>query len=220
MFAKLFPSEGKAFFDFFEQHAAKTLEGAKLLHTMLSTPGDTATQARRIKEVEHEGDLITHRAVATLHKTFVTPFDRGDIHRLITRLDDILDLIEATSERVWLYGITAMDRDAIQLADVLVSAVTQVNHAMAGLRNLKDREGLLRICMEINRYENEGDTLLRGALARLFSGDKDPVSIIKWKDIFDLLEDAVDRCEDVANVLEGVVLEYARALTFHYCSRA
>jgi predicted phosphate transport protein (TIGR00153 family) len=208
MFARLFPSEGKVFFDYFEQHAAKTLEAAKLLHAMLANPSDIPGQARRIKEVEHEGDGITHRAVETLHKTFVTPFDRGDIHRLITRLDDILDLIDATSERVWLYGITAIDREAVQLAEVLVQAVTQVTRAMAGLRNLKDRDALLQICMEINRYENEGDTLLRSALARLFSGDGDPVMLIKWKDIFDFLEDAIDRCEDVANVLEGVALEY------------
>ncbi|MBI4517519.1 MAG: DUF47 domain-containing protein [Deltaproteobacteria bacterium] len=209
MFARLFPSEGKGFFDLFEQHAAKTLEAAKLLHAMLATPGDPAGQARRIKEVEHEGDVITHRAVETLHKTFVTPIDRGDIHRLISRLDDILDLIEATSERVWLYGISHADQDAIQLAEVLVEAVTQVNRAMAGLRNLKDRDALIQICTDINRLENEGDTLLRSALARLFNGNKDPVSIIKLKEVYDFLEDALDRCEDVANVLEGVALEYS-----------
>ncbi len=209
MFAKLFPSEGKGFFDFFEQHAGKTLEAAKLLHQMLAAPGDFAAQARRIKEVEHEGDVITHRAVETLHKTFVTPIDRGDIHRLITRLDDILDLIDATSERVWLYELRTVDQDAVQLAEVLVQAVTQVNRAMTGLRNLKDRDGLIKICMEINRFENEGDTLLRSALARLFNGTKDPVTIIKLKELYDFLEDAVDRCEDVANVLEGVALEYA-----------
>lgn len=208
MFARLFPNEGKGFFDFFEQHAEKTLEAAKLLYTMLAQPGDAAGQARRIKEVEHEGDIITHRAVETLHKTFVTPIDRGDIHRLITRLDDILDLIEATSERVWLYDINTADPDATQLAEVLVQAVTQVNRAMGGLRNLHDREALLQICMEINRFENEGDTLLRSALARLFNGNKDPITIIKLKEVYDFLEDAVDRCEDVANVLEGVALEY------------
>ncbi len=208
MFARLFPSEGKVFFDFFEQHAARTLEAARLLHAMLSTPNSPADQAHRIKEVEHEGDSITHRAVETLHKTFVTPIDRGDIHRLITRLDDILDLIDATAERLWLYDLRVVDPDAVQLAGVLVQAVLHVNRAMERLRNLKDRDGLIRICMEINRYENEGDTLLRSALARLFRGDLDPVTIIKWKDVYDFLENAIDRCEDVANVLEGVALEY------------
>lgn len=208
MFARFFPSEGKQFFDLFEQHAAKTLEGAKLLHSMLSAPTDVAAQARRIKEVEHEGDVITHTAVEILHKTFVTPIDRGDIHRLISRMDDILDLVEATAERVWLYKLDGPDEDAIGLAEVLVESVTQVNRAMVGLRNLKDRDALIKICMEINRCENEGDTLLRSALGRLFSGDKDPITIMKLKEIYDFLEDAVDRCEDVANVLEGVALEY------------
>lgn len=209
MFARLFPSEGKGFFDYFEQHAAKTVEAARLLQDMLAKPEDLPSQARRIKEIEHEGDVITHEAVATLHRTFVTPIDRGDIHRLISRLDDVLDLIEATAERVWLYGLDTPEHDAIQLAQVLVQAVAQVSRAMVCLRNLKDRDALLQICMEINRYENEGDTLLRTALARLFREQKDPVLIVKWKDIFDFLEDAVDRCEDVANVLEGVALEYA-----------
>ena len=209
MLAKLFPSQGKAFFDFFEQHAQLTIEAAKLLHKMLSEPGDLGTQARRIKEVEHEGDHVTHRAVETLHKTFVTPFDRGDIHRLISRLDDVLDLVDATAERVWLYNLGEPDSDAVQLSEVLVHAVIQVRRAMACLRNMKDRNALLRICMEINRYENEGDTLLRAGLARLFSGNRDPVSIIKWKDVYEFLENAIDRCEDVANVLEGVALEYS-----------
>ncbi len=208
MFSRLFPSEGKQFFDLFEQHAQKTLEGAKLLRAMLSAPQDAAEQARRIKEVEHEGDVITHTAVEILHKTFVTPIDRGDIHRLISRMDDILDLIEATAERIWLYKLVTRDEDAVGLAEVLVESVTQVNRAMVGLRNLKDRDGLIKICMEINRLENEGDTLLRSALGRLFNGDKDPITIIKLKEIYDFLEDAVDRCEDVANVLEGVALEY------------
>jgi uncharacterized protein len=208
MFSRFFPSEGKQFFDLFEQHAQKTLEGAKLLHAMVSAPHDTAEQARRIKEVEHEGDVITHTAVEILHKTFVTPIDRGDIHRLISRMDDILDLIEATAERIWLYKVVTRDEDAVGLAEVLVESVTQVNRAMVGLRNLKDRDGLIKICMEINRLENEGDTLLRSALGRLFSGDKDPITIIKLKEIYDFLEDAVDRCEDVANILEGVALEY------------
>jgi len=209
MFARFFPSEGKQFFDFFEQHAQKTLEAAKLLQAMLASPSDLPDRARRIKEVEHEGDGITHKAVETLHKTFVTPIDRGDIHRLITRLDDILDLIDATSERVWLYGIHTVDPDAVQLSDVLVEAVTQVTRAMSGLRNLKDRDALIEICKEINRLENEGDTLLRSALARLFNGERDPITIIKMKELYDFLEDAVDRCEDVANILEGVALEYS-----------
>jgi uncharacterized protein len=209
MLARLFPAEGKVFFEFFDRHAAKTLEGARLLQSMLKNPGDLADQARRIKEIEHEGDVITHRAMETLHRTFVTPIDRGDIHRLISRLDDVLDLVDATSERVWLYGIATSDRDACDLADTLVNAVCEVSRAMTGLRDLKNREALLQVCMEINRYENEGDTLLRRAVARLFQENRDPLTVIKMKDIYEFLEDAIDRCEDVANVVEGVALEYA-----------
>jgi len=209
MFARLFPSEGKVFFELFERHAEKSVEASRLLRAMLNNPVELADQARRIKELEHEGDVITHRAVEILHRTFITPIDRGDIHRLITRLDDVLDLIEATSERVWLYAIEAADRDASDLAEVLVNAVTEMSRAMKGLRNLKDRDAILQVCTEINRYENEGDTLLRRAVARLFQDSRDPLQVIKWKDIFEFLEDAIDRCEDVANVVEGVALEYA-----------
>ncbi|MGD0946147.1 MAG: DUF47 family protein [Candidatus Binatia bacterium] len=209
MFARFFPAEGKGFFELFERHAGKTLEAARLLQAMLNNPADLPDQARRIKAVEHEGDVITHRAVEMLHRTFVTPIDRGDIHRLISRLDDILDLVDATSERIWLYGIDTTDRDACDLAETLVNAVSEVARLMVGLRDLKNRDALLQACMEINRYENEGDTLLRRAVARLFQDSKEPLMVIKWKDIYEFLENAIDRCEDVANVVEGVALEYS-----------
>lgn len=209
MLARLFPREGNEFLDFFERHAAKTLEAARLLRAMLDRPAESADQARQIKEVEHEGDQITHRTIETLHQTFITPIDRGDIHRVISRLDDVLDLIDATSERLWLYELWEVQSDARDLADVLVNAAAEVLKAMTQLRNLKDRDAIINTCMEINRYENEGDALLRRALARLFREQKDPILVIKWKEIYDYLEDAIDRCEDVANILEGVALEYS-----------
>ncbi|HSD09981.1 MAG TPA: DUF47 domain-containing protein [Candidatus Binatia bacterium] len=209
MLASLFPSGGTEFFDCFERHAAKTLEAARLLRDMLSDPKDAEKDAARIKSIEHEGDQITHRAIEMLHKTFLTPIDRGDIHELISRLDDILDLVDSTAERVWLYQLRESEPDVLSLAAVLINAVTEVQKAMTQLRNLKDRDGIIRTCMEINRYENEGDQLIRKAVARLFNQEKDAVLVMKWKEIYDYLEDAVDRCEDVANVLEGVALEYA-----------
>ena len=209
MFARFFPSEGKGFFELFERHADRTVEAARLLLAMLQNPVNTGDQARRIKELEHEGDVITHRAVEMLHSTFVTPIDRGDIHRLISRLDDVLDLVDSSAERIWLYAIDTTDRDACDLAEVLLNAVIQVRRAMQGLRNLKDRDALLQVCMEINSYENAGDTLLRRAVARLFRERHDPLFVIKWKDIYEFIEDAIDRCEDIANVVEGVALEYA-----------
>ena len=209
MLASLFPRGGTEFFNYFERHAAKTLEAARLLRDMLSDPKEAEKDAERIKSIEHEGDQITHRAIEMLHKTFLTPIDRGDIHELISRLDDILDLIDSTAERVWLYQLREPDPDVLNLVSVLINAVTEVHKAMTQLRNRKDREGMIRTCMEINRYENEGDQLIRKAVARLFNEERDAIHVMKWKEIFDYLEDAVDRCEDVANVLEGVALEYA-----------
>jgi len=209
MLASLFPRGGTEFFNYFERHAAKTLEAARLLRDMLSDPKEAEKDAGRIKSIEHEGDQITHRAIEMLHKTFLTPIDRGDIHELISRLDDILDLIDSTAERVWLYRLREPEPDVLNLVSVLINAVTEVHKAMTQLRNRKDREGMIRTCMEINRYENEGDQLIRKAVARLFNEERDAIHVMKWKEIFDYLEDAVDRCEDVANVLEGVALEYA-----------
>ena len=209
MLASLFPRGGMEFFDFFERHAAKTLEAARLLEEMLTNPRDAEEEAARIKSIEHEGDQITHRAIETLHKTFLTPIDRSDIHLVISRLDDILDLIDSTAERIWLYRLREPEADATSLAGVLVKAVTEVQKAMTQMRNIKDRDGIKKICTEINRLENEGDQLIRKAVARLFHEGADAIRVLKWKEIYDYLEDAVDRCEDVANILEGVALEYA-----------
>ena len=209
MLASLFPRGGTEFYDFFERHAAKTLEAAHLLQEMLSNPKDVEQEAARIKSIEHEGDQITHRAIEMLHKTFLTPIDRSDIHLVISRLDDILDLVDSTAERIWLYRLHKAEPDAVSLAGVLVKAVTEVQKAMTQLRNIKDRDGIIRICTEINRLENEGDQLIRKAVARLFHENEDAIRVLKWKEIYDYLEDAVDRCEDVANILEGVALEYA-----------
>ncbi|MGH7898496.1 MAG: DUF47 domain-containing protein [Candidatus Binatia bacterium] len=209
MALSLFPRSGTEFFDLFERHAAKTLEAAQLLQAMLQDPKDTESQAARIKSIEHDGDQITHRAIEMLHQTFLTPIDRSDIHVLVSRLDDILDLIDSTAERVWLYELTTTEPEILSLAAVLINAVRQVQNAMTQLRNVKDREAIIRTCVEINRHENEGDQLIRKGVARLFREERDAIRVMKCKEIFDYLEDAIDRCEDVANVLEGVALEYA-----------
>ncbi len=210
LWARLLPGgEGAQFFDLFEQHAARTREAAGLLRAMVRFGADPQTQAERIKTVEHQGDEITHRLLEHLHQTFITPFDRGDIHRLVSRLDDVLDLIYASAERIWLYQVRDMEPEARELSDVLERAVEEMGEAVRGLRDLKDLATLKAHCTEINRLENEGDQLLRRAVARLFQESKDPIHIIKWKEIYEYLEDAIDRCEDVANVIEGVALEYS-----------
>jgi len=208
MFGRFLPRE-KSFFDFFEQHAALTVEGTKELISLVSDGTRIEAKARRIADIEHETDVITHRCVEALHKTFITPIDRDSIHRLITRMDDIMDFVEAAAERIALYEITTMNQDVRDLADVLHRAAVQVEQACRHLRDLKNPQKILQLSIDINRLENEGDAILRRAVARLFREEKDPIMIIKWKEIYENLEMATDRCEDVANIIEGVVLEHA-----------
>ncbi|MBP8807375.1 MAG: DUF47 domain-containing protein [Kofleriaceae bacterium] len=208
MFGRFLPKE-TSFFDFFEQHAALTVEGTREFLSLVTTGANIEAKAKRIADIEHETDVITHRCVEALHKTFITPFDRDNIHRLITRMDDVMDFVEAASERIALYELSTMTADVRDLADVLHRAAQQVEAATKGLRNLKDPQSILKQCIDINRLENESDQILRRAVARLFKEEKDPIMVIKWKEIYENLENAADRCEDVANIIEGVILEHS-----------
>lgn len=206
MLGRLLPRE-TSFFDFFDEHAALTVAGAKELRSLVSSGTHIGPLARRIKEIEHEADIVTHRCVEALHKTFVTPIDRNDIHRLITRMDDVLDYIEAVSDRFSLYEITDMSQEAGEMADVLVRSCEAEERAVRGLRDLRKADAIREACVEVNRLENDADALLRTALASLFRTCSNPIHLIKWKEIYELFETATDRCEDVANVIEGVALE-------------
>jgi uncharacterized protein Yka (UPF0111/DUF47 family) len=197
------------FFGCFERHAALTIEGAKEMRRIAQGDPNFRAVAARIKNIEHEADAITHSCVERLHKTFITPFDRDDIHRLITRMDDIMDYIDSAAIAVVLYELTEMTPAARKLAEVLVRATESVATAVAGLRHVKQSEAILAACIEINRLENEADEILRDTLGDLFRGATDPLLVLKWKEVYEALEDATDRCEDVANVIEGVVLEHA-----------
>jgi uncharacterized protein len=208
MFGRFLPRE-TSFFDFFEQHAALTIEGTKEFLSMVTTGANIAAKCRRISDIEHETDTITHRCVEALHKTFITPIDRDSIHTLITRMDDVMDFVEAAAERIELYEITSMTNDVRDMSDVLYRSAQQVELAVRGLRHLKDTQQTLKLCIDINRLENEADAILRRSVARLFKEEKDPITIIKWKEIYENLESASDRCEDVANIIEGVILEHA-----------
>jgi predicted phosphate transport protein (TIGR00153 family) len=208
MFGRFLPRE-TSFFDFFEQHAALTVEGTKDFLDLTTTAANIPAKCRRISDIEHDTDTITHRCVEALHKTFITPIDRDAIHRLITRMDDIMDYVEAAAERIALYELTVMTPEARDLADVLHRSALQVEAAVRGLRRLDDPQATLKLCIDINRLENEADAILRRSVAKLFKEEKDPIAIIKWKEIYENLESATDRCEDVANVIEGVVLEHA-----------
>ncbi len=197
----------RTFFDDFEQQARKTVEGCQAFRALAEDLTSATAKSREIKVLEEQCDAITHGVVEKLHKTFITPFDRNDIYRLITKMDDIMDFVEAASERLALYEIRTTTKELGDLARVLVAGSERVLEAVSGLRNLKNPQIVLEKCVEINRLENEADALLRGTLAKLFREEKDPVAIIKWKEIYEMLETATDRCEDVANIIEGVVLE-------------
>ena len=202
-----FLPKDESFFDRFEDQGRKTVEGCRALVAMVTEPGDIVAQAKAISDIEQQCDRITHRVVEQLHKTFITPIDRNDIYRLITKMDDVMDFVEAASERIALYEITEMTREVAPLCRTLLASAERVLEAVSGFRDLKRPEAILEKCVEINRLENEADGLLRAALARLFREEKNPITIMKWKEIYELLETATDRCEDVANIIEGVVLE-------------
>ncbi len=207
-FGSFLPKE-HSFFDYFEQHAEKCVEAARLLLEALRNLEEADARVKEIKDLEHEGDKITHHTVETLHKTFITPIDREEIHRLISGMDDILDFIDASSQRLVMYEIREARPEALELCEVLLRATEQVKEAVHGLRELRFPMELLKVCVEINRLENEGDAALRRGMASLFKSEPNPIEVIKWKEVFEFLENATDRCEDVANIIEGVVLEHA-----------
>jgi uncharacterized protein len=203
---RLLPHDA-SFFAHFEHQGKKTVEGCRAFLEMVENPTNLESQAERVKQIEHECDEITHAVVEGLHKTFITPIDRSDIYALITKMDDIMDFVEAAADRVALYEIPTMTKEVGDLARCLVSSAEHVLGAVSSIRDLGKPNGILQHCIEINRLENVADTILRSALARLFREEKDPIAVIKWKEIYETLESATDRCEDVANIIEGVVLE-------------
>lgn len=203
---RLLPRD-ESFFDDFEKHAQKTVEGCRTFVDMAQGKLPTAEACPRIKAIESECDAITHHVVERLHKVFITPIDRNDIFRLISKMDDVMDFVEAASQRVALYEVNGNNKELWDLARVLQSGSERISEAVTGMRNLKHPNLILEKCVEINRLENEADVQLRAAIAKLFKEQKDPIQVVKWKEIFELLETATDRCEDVANIIEGVVLE-------------
>jgi predicted phosphate transport protein (TIGR00153 family) len=203
---RLLPHDA-SFFAHFAHQGKKTVEGCRAFLEMVEQPTDLEARAERVKQIEHECDEITHAVVEGLHKTFITPIDRNDIYRLITKMDDIMDYVEAAADRLALYEIGTMTKEVGDLARCLVSSAEHVLGAVSSIRDLGKPNGILQHCIEINRLENVADGILRSALARLFREEKDPIAVIKWKEIYETLESATDRCEDVANIVEGVVLE-------------
>jgi predicted phosphate transport protein (TIGR00153 family) len=201
--------KGPPFFELFSQHAALSVQGAQLLQELIAQPRDAEERAARIRSVEHEADLVCQRTIELLHSTFVTPIERGDIHQIASRLDDILDHIEATAHRIWLYEIAASPPEAIEMAAHLLEATRAMKATVDALARRPGPEHVRELSRAVKQVEKQNDRVLRRATARLFKQEQDPKTLIKWKEIYENIEEAIDRCEDVANVIEGVVLENA-----------
>jgi len=202
---RLIPREEK-FFDLFEQQGANIVAAARVLEELVHDYGNAKAKAEQVKDLEHAGDTLTHEIVKRLNTTFITPIDREDIYALASRLDDVLDLIDAVADRLLIYKISAPTEGCVDMAKVIVKTAEATDRAVRCLRTLSPYYH--KHCIEVNRLENEADRLLRDLLAALFEG-VEPIEVIKWKEIYETLESVTDRCEDVVNVIEGIVLKMA-----------
>ena len=205
MLKNLLPKE-VGFFDYFEQHIKLVHEGCLELVALAANKGVLGQRVTRIKELEHKADSVTHACIEMLHKTFVTPFERGDIHNLIKGLDNIIDSIDSAASRMALYEVREIRPEIIALAEVLLSASREIEALLVKLRTSRKLEDYQAHCARLHQLESEGDTILRSALAQLFR-EGNPLMVIKWKEIYERLEQATDHCEKVANIIEGVILE-------------
>lgn len=199
--------QSQKFFDLFEEDAANVVAGAKYLKEMLDNYDNAPRLVKKLESYEHEGDRITHELFAELNKTFVTPLDREDIHTLAAAMDTIMDRIEAAGETMVLYDVDAPTEKAKLLADIIVDSAEQIHQAISLLRTRRNVKGILAHCVEINRLENEADEVRRTVLAELFRQEKDVIKLIKWKEIYEMLEQTTDECEDVADVLQAIVMK-------------
>jgi len=206
MLGRLMPREGK-FFELFNLHAERIVEGSRELAAMIGTFSELEAHAQRIDAAERAADKVTHETIALLHKTFITPFDRDQIHQLITTMDDILDLTQDVAESVALYDLRKITPEAKQLADICHMSCERVAAVVRLLHNVKRADAIMKICEEIDRLESDADRVLRGAMSKLFRDEPDAKNLIKLRTIYELLETISDRCEDAANIIEGIVIE-------------
>jgi len=202
------PREEK-FFGLFEESAQNTVKAAQGLKQMVDTWEHVEGKVGEITELEHRGDTITHEIMAQLNRTFVTPFDREDIALLAHSLDDVTDFIHAAADAMLIYKVDSPSQKAKELADIIVQAAAEVERAISQLQHRAGLKQMFNRCVEINRLENMADRVFRAAMAELFDNTTDIAQVIKWREIYEHMESATDRCEDVANVLEGVALKHA-----------
>ncbi len=204
---RLFPKTVD-FFELFDKAALNVTKGATMLVDLMEHFDKAEDLARQIYEVEQEGDMLTHDIMKKLNKTFITPIDHEDLHALASRLDDVIDLIWAAVDRMTVFKIRDSTKEAISMSKDLLTTTEVIHKTIQKLKE-KDYAHVQEYCIEINRLENRIDRDFRDALGRLFEEVTDPIFIIKWKEVYELLEDASDRCEDVANILEAIVLKHA-----------
>jgi hypothetical protein len=205
---KHFLPKETSFFNFFEQHSTLSIEACKEFNELAIRPEELALRVARIKQIEHRADDVTHKCIEALHSTFITPIDRADIHRLIRRLDDIVDSVDSAASRMALYELTSFRPELKQLTEVLVTATAHIDSAVRSLPRLaKESDNIQKCCIAVYQAENDGDELLRAALVRLFKDESNAIMIMKWKEIFERLEKATDRCQEVANIISGIVIE-------------
>jgi predicted phosphate transport protein (TIGR00153 family) len=208
MFKKLLPKE-RRFFELFEQQAAVIKKGLDLFELLLQNYSRRKELTQQIKDVENDADAVAHQIIQLLNNTFVTPFDREDIQTLVNRMDDVMDLLEKASARMEIYDLPAPPENIDKMLAILQEAFHRISSAVGMLKNLKHREAIFQICVEVNSLENQGDIVLRTSLERLFKGASDPFYVIKAKEIYESLEDAIDRCEDLSNVIETIIIKNA-----------
>jgi predicted phosphate transport protein (TIGR00153 family) len=208
MFGRFMPTEGK-FFDIFNEHAKCMVEAARELDALVNNIDQAEIHKQNVQISEKRADKLTHETIDLLHKTFITPLDRDEIHKLINTMDDIIDLIEDVATAVWLYDVTSLTEEASQLSRICVACCDRVQGAVAHLADMKEAPAILQACEEIDRLESDADRVLRGAMSKLFREEDNVKTLIKLKAIYELLEEVTDRCEDVANIIEGIVLENA-----------
>ena len=208
MFGRFMPKEGR-FFEYFNEHALAIVDGARELAALMSAFDNLQRRAYSIESIEKRADKITHATVELLHKTFITPLDRDAIHQLITTMDDILDLIEDVAHSIFLYDIKRVTPEAQKLAEICVACSEKVQGAVKLLPSMENAADILAICEDIDRLESEADHVMRAAMAKLFREEADVLQVIKLKEIYELLESVTDKCEDVANIIEGIIVENA-----------
>ncbi len=205
---RLIPREEK-FFELFDQQAAHNVEAVKVFIELIANWNRESPLFHRLQDIEHEADITTHEVYDKLNRTFITPFDREDIHELASELDDIVDIVQSVATRMQLYHVDKTTDQLKLMAGILLDAAVNVRKAVAEMKNPEKSRRVQDYCIEINRLENAGDRALEQALSKLFDGKPDPLEVIKWKEIYEGIEYAIDKCEDVANIIDSILVKNA-----------